>query len=119
METQACLIGNRRALLASAEKRETLRHMMEFIEAHMRSKRYRMVTANVRGESASEVAEHVLQQVETAGNLGPTVAPVFPKQAAGSRQQATSGHSALMPPRGHPQSQHFPLRRAGTPLASS
>jgi ATP phosphoribosyltransferase len=80
METQACLIGNRRALRASAAKRESLRHLMEFIEAHMRSKRYRMLTANVRGESASEVAEHVLQQVETAGALGPTVAPVFPKQ---------------------------------------
>lgn len=79
METQACLIGNRRALRASAAKREALRHLMEFIEAHLRSKRFRMVTANVQGESAAEVAEHVNRQVETAGSLGPTVAPVFPK----------------------------------------
>jgi len=79
METQACLIGNRRELLRSREKRETLRHLMEFVEAHLRSRRYRTLMANVRGESATDVAEHVIRQVETAGTLGPTVAPVFPK----------------------------------------
>jgi ATP phosphoribosyltransferase len=79
METQACLIGNRRELLASPAKRETLRHLVEFIEAHFRAGRYRTLIANVRGESASDVAAHVIRQVETAGTLGPTVAPVFPK----------------------------------------
>jgi ATP phosphoribosyltransferase len=80
METQACLIGNRRELLASREKREQLRILLEFIEAHFRAGRYRTLIANVRGESAADVAEHVIRQVETAGTLGPTVAPVFPKQ---------------------------------------
>jgi ATP phosphoribosyltransferase len=89
METQACLIGNRRALRESAVKRETLRHLMEFIEAHLRSRHFRTLTANVRGESAAEVAEHVIRQVETAGTLGPTVAPVFPKHVAVSSVQAT------------------------------
>jgi len=84
METQACLIGNRRELLASSVKREQLRHVMEFAEAHLRSKRYRTLTANVRGESAPEVAAHVIQQVATAGALGPTVSPVFPKTPEGS-----------------------------------
>lgn len=79
METQACLIGNRRELMASPAKRERLRHLMEFIEAHLRSRRYRTLTANVRGENAHDVAAHVIQQIETAGTLGPTVAPVFPK----------------------------------------
>jgi len=79
METQACLIGNRRQLRASPTKRQQLRQIMEFAEAHLRSRRYRTLTANVRGDSAAEVATHVIQQVETAGTLGPTVAPVFPK----------------------------------------
>jgi len=79
METQACLIGNRRQLRESAAKRQQLRHIMEFAEAHLRSRRYRTLTANVRGDSATEVAAHVIRQVETAGTLGPTVAPVFPK----------------------------------------
>jgi ATP phosphoribosyltransferase len=89
METQACLIGNRRALHASAAKRETLRHLMEFIEAHLHSRRFRTLTANVRGESAADVAEHVIRQIETAGTLGPTIAPVFPKHGgmeSGSRR---------------------------------
>ncbi|MGI8856715.1 MAG: ATP phosphoribosyltransferase [Thermomicrobiales bacterium] len=84
METQACLIGNRRELRASREKREHLRHLMEFVEAYLRSRRYRTLIANVRGESASEVANYVIGQVETAGTLGPTVAPVFPKVAVAS-----------------------------------
>lgn len=79
MESQACLIGNRHALRASAAKRERVRHILERVEAHERSRGYRVVTANVRGESADEVAHHVIRQVETAGRLGPTVAPVYPK----------------------------------------
>lgn len=82
METQACLIGNRHELRRSPAKREHLRHIMEFTEAHLRSRRFRTLTANVRGESAAEVAAHVIRQVETAGTLGPTVAPVFPKTSA-------------------------------------
>ncbi len=79
MESQACLIGNRHALRASAAKRERVRHILERVEAHERSRNYRVLTANVRGESADEVAHHVIGQVETAGRLGPTVAPVYPK----------------------------------------
>lgn len=88
METQACLIGNRRELRSSSAKREQLRHIMEFAEAHLRSKRYRTLTANVRGESAADVAAHVIQQIATAGTLGPTVAPVFPKTPDGSGTHA-------------------------------
>lgn len=82
MESQACLIANRHALRASAAKRERVRHILERVEAHERSRRFRTITANVRGASADEVADHVLRQVETAGRLGPTVAPVYPKHGA-------------------------------------
>ncbi|MHB8645517.1 MAG: ATP phosphoribosyltransferase [Thermomicrobiales bacterium] len=95
METQACLIGNRRELRASPAKREHLRQIMEFAEAHLRSRRFRTLTANVRGESASEVAAHVIQQVETAGTLGPTVAPVFPKTPQVASAHAGSVITAL------------------------
>lgn len=78
-ESQACLIGNRHALRVSAAKRERVRHILELVEAHERSHRYRTITANVRGASEAEVADHVIRRVETAGRLGPTVAPVYPK----------------------------------------
>jgi len=89
LESQACLIGNRHALRASAEKRECTRQLLELIEANQRSRRFRIITANVRGDSSSEVAGHVIRQVETAGRLGPTVAPVYPK--AGAYASGTSG----------------------------
>ncbi len=82
MESQACLIGNRHALRAAGWKRERTRHLLELIEANQRSRRFRIVTANMRGESSSEVADHVIRQIETAGRLGPTVAPVYPKSGA-------------------------------------
>jgi ATP phosphoribosyltransferase len=82
LRSQACLIGNRRALAASEEKRQTLRGMMELIEAHLRARHFRTVTANIRGDSPEDVARHVVAQVETAGAQGPTIARVYPKQGA-------------------------------------
>lgn len=79
LESQACLIGNRRALAASAKKRETVRQFLELCEARLRVQHYRIVTANVQGASEEAVARHVLAQVETAGVEGPTVARVYPK----------------------------------------
>jgi ATP phosphoribosyltransferase len=81
LRTQACLIGNRRALAAGAEKRQTLRGVMELIEARLRARHFRRVTANIRGDSEAEVARHVVAQMETAGAQGPTISRVYPKQA--------------------------------------
>ena len=86
LESQACLIGNRRALAASAAKRESLRQLLELCEARLRAQQYRTITANIRGESGEAVARHVLAQVETAGMTGPTIARVFPKTALAGRE---------------------------------
>lgn len=83
LDSQACLIGNRRALAASAAKREALRQLLELCEARLRVQHYRIVTANVRGASPEAVARHVIARVETAGMQGPTVSQVFPKSPAG------------------------------------
>lgn len=81
LESQACLIGNRRRLAASAAKRETLRQVLELCEARLRVQSYQIVTANIQGVSEEAVARHILAQGETAGIQGPTVARVFPKGA--------------------------------------
>ncbi len=52
IESQACLIGNRHALRAAGWKREQTRQLLELIEANQRSRRFRIVTANMRGESS-------------------------------------------------------------------
>jgi ATP phosphoribosyltransferase len=74
---QACLVGNRRALRASAEKRELTRRIVELIEARLRSQGYYSITANMRGASEREVAQALLASPVTRGQRGPTVARVF------------------------------------------
>lgn len=79
LESQACLIGNRRALAASSQKRDVLRQFLELAEARLRVRNFRIITSNIQGESEEAVARHVLGQVETAGTEGPTVSRVYPK----------------------------------------
>lgn len=77
LRTQACLIGNRRALAASAEKREVTRRILELIEARGQAQRYFSVTANLRAGSEDDVAQRLLASPATRGRTGPTVARVF------------------------------------------
>jgi ATP phosphoribosyltransferase len=55
---------------------------MELIEARLRARHFRRITANIKGESEAAVARHVIAQMETAGAQGPTIARVYPKQVA-------------------------------------
>jgi ATP phosphoribosyltransferase len=77
MQSQACLIGNRRALAASAEKRDLTRRVLELMEARLRAQDYYSVTANLRGTSEVEVARALLSSPATRGMRGPTVSRVF------------------------------------------
>ncbi len=80
LRSQACLIGNRRTLGASASKREAVRHVLELCEARLRVQGYHVLTANIQGSSSEAVAGHVLSHGETSGMQGPTIARVFPKE---------------------------------------
>jgi ATP phosphoribosyltransferase len=77
MRFQACLIGNRRALAASAAKREPTRRILELIEARLRGQAYYSITGNLRGASEEDVAAALLRSPATRGRRGPTVARVF------------------------------------------
>jgi ATP phosphoribosyltransferase len=92
LHTQACLIGNRRALSASRGKQETARRILELIEARLRAQSYYLVTANLRGASEDEVARALLDSPATHGNRGPTVARVYTAapEADGSRWYAAT-----------------------------
>jgi ATP phosphoribosyltransferase len=84
-ESQACLIGNRRTLAASATRREALRQLLELCEARLRVQGYHILTANIQGRSEEAVARHVITQLETAGMQGPTISRVFPKGPVADR----------------------------------
>lgn len=87
LHSQACLIGNRKALAASATKREAVRQVLELCEARLRVQGYHVLTANIQGDSPEAVATHVLAAGETAGMQGPTIARVFPKETGNTPEQ--------------------------------
>ena len=77
IESQSCLVGNRRALEENPQVLETARIMLEYIDAALQGKRYTQVTVNVRGESAEDVCAKVVANPVTRGLLGPTIAPIY------------------------------------------
>ncbi len=80
LRSQACLIGNRERLKGNRIKLELLKQILEVIEARLRAKEYRSVTANIRGTSPEEVAKHIIQEMDIAGMKGPTISKVYAKQ---------------------------------------
>lgn len=80
LRAQACLIANRRTIAASPERMEQARTFIELCEAKLRSRDYRIITANVSGASDAGVAAQIISDLDLAGETGPTVSPVFSKR---------------------------------------
>jgi ATP phosphoribosyltransferase len=76
VESQACLIANRRAL-RHPDVLNTARLLLERVDAALIGREYSQVTVNIRGENAASVAHKVAQNAVTHGLKGPTVAPIF------------------------------------------
>ena len=77
MTSQAIMVGNAALLAASEEKLALTRFLLERIEARLRSRYYRRVTANVKGESEGDIAEMILASPDLSGMAGPTVSRVY------------------------------------------
>jgi ATP phosphoribosyltransferase len=77
VESQACLIGNKKALQENPYLLETVRKMLEYIDASLIGKQYSHLTVNMSGESMEEVGFKVVDNPLTRGLLGPTIAPVY------------------------------------------
>ncbi len=86
ISSQACLIGNRHALRANPSLLETLRTILEYMDASLLGKRYYQLTANIRGESARAVAHQVTANEITSGLQGPSITPVYSKTDADNGQ---------------------------------
>ncbi|GLT44336.1 hypothetical protein SLA2020_182410 [Shorea laevis] len=80
LESQAVLVASRKSLIQRKGALYTTHEILERLEAHLRAVGQFMVTANMRGSSAEEVAERVLSQPSLSGLQGPTVSPVFCKR---------------------------------------
>ncbi|KAH1040550.1 hypothetical protein J1N35_042293 [Gossypium stocksii] len=80
LESQAVLVASRKALIQRKGALDTTHEILERFEAHLRAADQFMVTANMRGSSAEEIAERVLSQPSLSGLQGPTVSPVLCKR---------------------------------------
>jgi ATP phosphoribosyltransferase len=74
--SEAVLIGSRRTLRQSPAKLETLREMLELIEAHRRARQYVSLRANISGESVPDVQGRILANPALSGTKGPGVVAV-------------------------------------------
>ncbi|KAK2966086.1 hypothetical protein RJ640_025582 [Escallonia rubra] len=80
LESQAVLVASRRSLTQRTGVLDTVHEILERLEAHLRAVGQYLVTANMRGSSAEEVAERILSQELLSGLQGPTVSPIFCKR---------------------------------------
>jgi ATP phosphoribosyltransferase len=80
LRSQAVLIANRRALQERPEVLATARHLLEYIEAYSRARGSFLITANMRGNSAEEIAQRMFDQTSLGGLQGPTIAPVVARE---------------------------------------
>lgn len=77
LASQACLIANRRLLREDGDKLRVAGTLVELMEAHLQSREFYSVTANMRGETAEEVASCILEHSDISGLKGPTVSRVY------------------------------------------
>lgn len=83
IDSNACLIGNRRLLRADAAKLERAKTLVDLMEAYLQSQNYYSVTANMRGEAPEELARRLLDHAEISGLRGPTISKVYSRDGAG------------------------------------
>lgn len=83
IDSNACLIGNRRLLRADAAKLERAKTLVDLMEAYLQSQNYYSVTANMHGEAPEELARRLLDHAEISGLRGPTISKVYSRDGAG------------------------------------
>jgi ATP phosphoribosyltransferase len=88
VESQACLIANKQALKSNPELLQTLKVLLEYIDAALNGKRYQQMTVNILGSDAESVAHKVAAHPATRGLQGPTIAPIY------SANGHSGGHNA-------------------------
>jgi ATP phosphoribosyltransferase len=88
-ESQACLVGSRQVLKNNPFVLETLRILLEYIDAALLGRRYYQVTVNICGEDPQIIAQKVASSPITRGLQGPTMAPIYSSSTSGNQQWYT------------------------------
>jgi ATP phosphoribosyltransferase len=90
LRAQACLIASKSTLAASEQRMALARTFIEYCEAKLAARGFRIVTANVPGRQEDDVASHIISNLDLAGERGPTIAPVVSKDRSETRWFAVS-----------------------------
>ncbi|CAM6023137.1 unnamed protein product [Sphagnum balticum] len=77
LSSQGVFVANKRALLERKEVLDVAHELLERFEAHLTAHGQFTVVANMRGSSAEEVAERILEHTDFQGLQGPTISPVY------------------------------------------
>lgn len=77
VSSQACLVGNRKALIENPAVLSIAKTLLEYIDATLIGKQYSQITVNMRGESPDALAEQIVANPVTRGLQGPTIAPIY------------------------------------------
>jgi len=77
LESQAVLVASKKSLIRRQGVLDTTHEILERLEAHLRAAGQFTVIANMRGNSAEEVAERIHSQPSLTGLQGPTISPVL------------------------------------------
>ncbi len=91
LSSQACLVGSRPSLRRHPERVETVRKILDLLEAHLHGKSACSLVANLMGESVEAVGRLVSAHPHLAGLQGPTIAPVWNKH---TEARATPGNGS-------------------------
>ncbi|MDA1258269.1 MAG: ATP phosphoribosyltransferase [Chloroflexi bacterium] len=77
--SSAILIGNLKSLDRDENGLDSVRQILERLEARVAAQDYQWVVANIEGESPEAVASRVNSDARYSGLQGPTISPVFSK----------------------------------------
>jgi len=77
VNSQACLIGNRRVLQDNPAILDTVRVITERIDAVHQGRKFYQITANIQGIEPAVIADKLTQNPLTSGLQGPTIAPIY------------------------------------------
>ena len=82
MTSDACVIARRMHPELDNNQLAAARLLLEMMEARLGARTFVRVTANMKGETADEVAEYVLRHPDISGLQGPTISRVFTPNGA-------------------------------------
>ena len=77
LRSQACLIANKARLRENDAVQEIAVQLLEVLSAYLRADEKLAIFANIRGESAEDVAEKIFSQKVIGGLQGPTISQVI------------------------------------------